>query len=214
MATAPGYTPQRQINFEVFKAAWKLFEKNPAVWLVTTLVVVVAVSIPMLILSMAVPFIGGFLGSIPMLILLVGLFRMALKQIAGGEISVGDAFDVKDVLAPAAIAAVLFLVGTTIGFTLLIIPGFVIGGLLLFTFPLIADGKCKDGLEAVKLSFETLQSELLMAAVFYLLQSIILTAGLLFCGIGVFVAGPIIVLAQALLYRGYFPEKAAAPPTT
>ena len=51
-----------------------------------------------------------------------------------------------------------------------------------------------------------------MAAVFYLVQSIIVTAGLLICGVGVFVAAPIIVLAQALLYRGYFPEQKAAPP--
>ena len=212
MASIPGYTPQRQINFEVFKGAWKLFEQNPTVWLVTTLVLVVTVSIPMIIISLLIPFVGGFLASIPALILLVGLFRMALKQIRGEEISVGDAFDVADVLAPAAVAAALFLLGTSIGFALLIIPGMVIGGLLLFTFPLIADGKCGDGIEALKLSFETLQSELVMAAVFYLVQSIILTAGILFCGVGIFVAGPIIVLAQALLYRGYFPDGGAAPP--
>jgi hypothetical protein len=212
MASIPGYTPQRQINFEVFKAAWKLFEKNPTVWLVTTLVVVVAVGIPLLILSLFIPFIGGFLGSIPAMIILVGMFRMAFKQIRGEEISVGDAFDVSDVLAPAAVAGALFVLGTTAGFAVLIIPGLIVGGLLLFTFPSIADGKCKDGIEALKLSFETLQSELVMAAVFYLVQSLIATAGILFCGVGIFVAGPIIVLAQALLYRGYFPEQAAAPP--
>ena len=212
MASIPGYTPQRQINFEVFKAAWKLFEMNPVVWLVTTLVVMVAIGVPLLLLSLFIPFIGGFLGSIPAMIILVGMLRMAFKQIRGDEISVGDAFDVVDVLAPAAIAAAIFLLATTVGFTVLIIPGFVVGGLLLFTFPLIADGKCKDGIEALKLSFETLQSELVMAAVFYLVQSIIVTAGLLICGVGVFVAAPIIVLAQALLYRGYFPEQKAAPP--
>ncbi len=152
MASIPGYTPQRQINFEVFKAAWKLFEKNPAVWLVTMLVVMVAVGIPVLVLSLFIPFIGGFLGSIPGMIILVGMFRMAFKQIRGVEVSVGDAFDVQDVLAPAAVAA----------------------------------------------------------AVFYLVQSIIVTAGILFCGVGIFVAGPIVVLAQALLYRAYFPEKSAA----
>ncbi len=59
---------------------------------------------------------------------------------------------------------------------------------------------------------KSLQSEILMAAVFYLVQSIIVTAGLLICGVGIFVAGPIIILAQALLYRGYFPEQKAAPP--
>ena len=212
MASIPGYTPQRQINFEVFKAAWKLFEMNPAVWLVTTLVVMVAIGVPLLLLSLFIPFIGGFLGSIPAMIILVGMLGMAFKQIRGDEISVGDAFDVADLLAPAAIAAAIFLLATTVGFTLLIIPGLVVGGLLLFTFPLIADGKCKDGIEALKLSFETLQSELVMAAVFYLVQSIIVTAGLLICGVGIFVAGPIIVLAQALLYRAYFPEQNAAPP--
>ena len=206
MASIPGYTPQRQINFEVFKAAWKMFEKNPAVWLVTMLVVMVAVGIPVLVLSLFIPFIGGFLGSIPGMIILVGMFRMAFKQIRGVEVSVGDVFDVQDVLAPAAVAAAVFVLATTAGFTVLIIPGFVIGGLLLFTFPLIADGKCKDGIEALKLSFETLQGELVMAAVFYLVQSVIVTAGILFCGVGIFVAGPIVLLAQALLYRAYFPE--------
>lgn len=212
MASIPGYTPQRQINFDVFKGAWKLFEMNPTVWLVTTLVVMVAVGIPLVLLSIFIPFIGGFLGSIPALVVFVGMLRMALKQIRGDEISVGDAFDVADVLAPAAIAGAIFLIATTVGFAVLIIPGLVVGGLLLFTFPLIADGKGNDGIEALKLSFETLQGELLMAAVFYLVQSVIATAGLLFCGVGIFVAGPIIVLAQALLYRGYFPEQSAAPP--
>ena len=212
MATIPGYTPQRQINFEVFKGAWKLFEKTPAVWLVTILLLVVAVGIPTLLLGWLIPFVGQFLGQIPALILSCGVLRMAFKQIRGDEISVGDAFDVADIIAPAAIAGVLFMLATTIGSFLLVIPGLIVAGLLLFTFPLIADGKCKDGIEALKLSFETLKSEWLMATAFVLVEAILMVAGILFCGVGLLVAAPIIVLAQALLYRGYFPEQAAAPP--
>jgi uncharacterized membrane protein len=86
----------------------------------------------------------------------------------------------------------------------------VVGGLLMFALPLVAD-KRMDGIEAMKLSVETLKDEWLMAAVFSLVLGLIATVGLLACGVGILVAGPVILLAEALLYRAYFPEAAAAP---
>jgi hypothetical protein len=205
-----GYMPHRQVNFDVLGPAWKLFQQEAATWLLTALILMAVSGIVGVALSIVVPIVGGFVGSIPGMVLSVGAFRMALKQIRGAKIAVGDVFDISDVIAPAIVAALLWSIATSIGFVLCILPGLVLVGLLLFTFPLIADRRM-DGIEAMKLSVETLKDEWLMAAVFSLVLGLIATVGLLACGVGILVAGPVILLAEALLYRAYFPEAAAAP---
>lgn len=207
-----GYVPQRRVNLDMIASAWNLFLAEALTWAVATLIVV-AVNVVLSfavgpLLSTVIPFVGGILAAIPGQILFVGLLRMAFKQIRGEKIEIGDLFNLSDILVPAAVAAVLTGLGTAIGTVFCIVPGLVVAGLWLFTFPLIADRRSQDGIEAMRTSWNTLQGELVMAAVFALVLVLLCAVGILLCGVGMLVAGPIAILSLALLYRGYFPEAA------
>lgn len=208
-----GYVPQRRVSLDVIGPAWTLFQSETATWILAALVVA-AVNIVLgftlgLVLSSLVPFVGGLLAGIPGQILLVGLLRMAFKQIRGGKIAVGDLFAFSDVVVPAAVATILTGLGIAIGTALCIVPGLVLGALWLFTFPLVADRRL-DGVEAMRTSWNALKDEWLMALLFVLVLVLMIAAGLLLCGVGVLVAGPVAVLSLALLYRGYFPDAGVA----
>jgi uncharacterized membrane protein len=213
MASSPvagGYVPQRRVSLGVIAPAWALFLADAVTWVVATLIVV-AVNVVLgfavgPLLSTVIPFAGGILAAIPGQILFVGLLRMAFKKLRGERIEVGDLFAISDILVPAAVAAVLTGLGTALGTLFCIVPGVVVAGLWLFTFPLIADRRSLDGIEAMRTSWNTLQGELMMAAVFVLVLVLMTAVGLLLCGVGVLVAGPVAILSLALLYRGYFPD--------
>jgi uncharacterized membrane protein len=203
-----GYTPQRRISFDVLKPAWMLFQQEPATWLLATLLIAVIGGAVATVLGSVTFGIGGVVAGVPFGVLMVGAYRMAFKQLRSQTIAIGDLFAVQDVLGPSAIAGLVISLLMAIGSALCIVPGLVASGLLMFALPLVADRKM-DGIEAMKLSFETLKDEWLMAGVFCLVLTLIATVGMLACGVGILVAGPIILLGQALLYRAYFPETAA-----
>ncbi len=205
-----GYAPQRKVNFDVLGPAWRLFQQEAATWILVTLLFAVIGGLVATLLGSVTFGIGGIVGGVPFGVLGVGAYRMALRQLRGQKIDVPQLFDVQDVLAPASVAGLLIVVAQLIGSALCVLPGLVVGGLLMFALPLVAD-KRMDGIEAMKLSFETLKDEWLMAGVFWLVMGLIAMGGAIVCGVGLLVAGPVILLAQALLYRAYFPETATVP---
>jgi uncharacterized membrane protein len=217
MASSPvagGYVPQRRVSLDVVGPAWVLFQAEIATW-VLAFVAVVVVNIALhftlgLALTSIAPFVGSILAQIPGQILLVGLLRMAFKQIRGGKIEIGDAFAFSDIVVPAAVATILTSLGVMIGAVFCIVPGLVLGALWLFTFPLVADRRI-DGVEAMRTSWNALKDEWLMALVFLLVLAVMMAVGLALCGVGVLVTGPVALLSLALLYRGYFPEAEPAP---
>jgi uncharacterized membrane protein len=208
-----GYAPQRRVSLDVVAPAFRLFQAEPATWIIAALIVaVVGVALHFtlgLLLTGMIPFVGGILAQIPGQILLVGLLRMAFKQIRGGKIEIADLFAFSDIVVPAAVATVLTSLGIMAGTLLCIVPGLVLAALWLFTFPLVADGR-PDGIEAMRTSFNTLKDELLMALVFLLVLAVMMAVGLALCGVGLLVTAPVAVLSLALLYRGYFPDPTGA----
>jgi hypothetical protein len=216
MASGPvpvGYVPQRRVSLDVIAPAFALFQAEVATWALAVLAVV-AVNVVLhftlgLALTAIAPFVGSILAQIPGQILLVGLLRMAFKQIRGGKIQIGDAFAFSDVVVPAAVATVLTSLGVMAGTVLCVVPGLLLAALWLFTFPLVADGR-PDGVDAMRTSWNTLKDDWLMALVFLLVMAVMVALGLLACGVGVLVTGPLAVLSTALVYRGYFPDP--APP--
>ncbi len=151
-----------------------------------------------------------------MVFFLGGMYRMAIKQMRNEPFTAGDLFSVMDVAGPlltigviiSAIASIPNLLG------ILPIPGFlttlpvlvftwIVYGMTMFAAPLVAD-RGIQGLDAIKLSVETLKSQALMAVLFYVVASIIGGLGLLACCIGVLFTYPVYVLSIALTYRDFF----------
>lgn len=144
-----------------------------------------------------------------------GLYRMATRQLRGEAISLGDMMSVVDVLGALLVAAILVGLAVTIGSFLCVIPAFIVGGLLMFTVPLIVDQRL-GALEAMMKSVDSLKGEWLMATLFYLVVSILGSLGALLCGIGLLFTWPLFILSVSVLYRDFFigqaPSEASAPP--
>jgi HEAT repeat protein len=89
----------------------------------------------------------------------------------------------------------------------MVIPGLIIWALLLFTLPLIVDRRIK-AIDAIGMSWTTLKTHWLHATVFVLVMWALKIGGMLLCLVGGLIAFPLCVLAQAVLYRGFFPHGA------
>jgi hypothetical protein len=139
--------------------------------------------------------IGGFF--------LGGMVRMAINQVRGRAPRVEDLFSVTDVWFDLVLGSVLLAAVVTIGFHLLVLPGLVAAGLLLFMFPLVVDGKL-PATGALIQSFHTLKSQWLLAAAVHFVLSLVAGLGVLLCGIGFLVTGPLYPLTIAVLYREVF----------
>ncbi len=132
-----------------------------------------------------------------------GMFYVAAKHVRGEPIEVGDVFKASDVLPSLIGASLLVGLATVGGFLLLIIPGLYIAGRLMFTIPLIADGK-RGAIEAMGMSWRALEGQGWMALAFFLVVSIVSSLGLILCCIGVLLTAPLYQLSIAVLYRDFF----------
>jgi hypothetical protein len=138
-----------------------------------------------------------------------GMYRLALKQIDGHSIGINDLVSGTDVLPNLALASLLAAQGALAGFVCLVIPGWIVSGIIMFTLPLVVDAR-KKLVEAIAESWKTLKDQWLLSGVFALVLWAMQLVGLLFCGLGFLVVLPLSVLSQAIVYRDFFP-RAGAP---
>lgn len=153
---------------------------------------------------------------------MVGMFRMALKQIRGESISVGDLFSGGDAVLPmiganlligliimaAALVAVIPMVTMIVAKNSLAwIPGIIAVVLItllntrLFLVPaIVADGR-GGALGSVKQSFEATNGQTLNAFLLMIVLGLVMILGALACGIGLLFAYPIFPLTIAIVYR-------------
>jgi len=220
-----------QIRFEAIGEAWQLFQQQMATWVLATLLYFVIVGLPALLcvgpfyykiltdsrafdndpgalLGFMIPMYAGlFLFVIPLsFVLMGGLYRMALKQLRGETIGVGDLFDIGDVFG--ALLGTMFLVmlavlaATLLGCILCGLPGFVVSALLMLAVPAVVDRRIGSG-EALQLSWNALKPHWLMATVFYFVISLIGQIGAAACYIGLLFTFPLFILGIAILYRDF-----------
>ncbi len=138
-----------------------------------------------------------------------GMVRMACKQVRGQRIAIGDLFSVFDCLPQLALASVLISLATLAGFSCLVLPGFVVAGLLLLTLPLVVDGR-RGALEAMRGSWKALQGQWLEATVVHVVLAIVAGSGALLCCVGLLFTAPLYGLGVAVLYRDFLGGKGMA----
>jgi uncharacterized membrane protein len=129
-------------------------------------------------------------------LLSAGLFRMALRQLRGEKLTPFDFLAIGDVLLPLAGVSVIVWACTTVGYTLCVVPGLILDGLLMFA-PLYVVAERAQPVEAVSRSFNTLKSQWLMAAVFFCLSMLWVLASYCLCGVGELAVIPQVILAVA-----------------
>jgi uncharacterized membrane protein len=131
------------------------------------------------------------------------MYRSALKQLRGGRIGFGDLFSGSDcflrLLGATLVAGAL----GTIGLLLCVIPGLLVGGLFLFTAPLIVDRNL-GVIEAMRMSRELTRRNLLLFTLFALVVAIIAWVGSYVCYVGLLVSYPLLFTIMTVAYRDCF----------
>jgi uncharacterized membrane protein len=203
--------------------AWKLYRSDWFTWSLAMLVSLVGIGLLqgaflLLLKVTGLGIFGGLVGlghpvgvvyaNILVGIVVYGLFlggmmRMAVRQIRGRRPRLEDLFDISDVWLDLLLGSVVVGLPVLIGWQLLVIPGWIAAGLLMFTFPLIVDGGL-PATAAARQSFEALRSQWVLAAVTHLVIAAVAGSGALLLGIGLLVTGPLYVLSIAVLYTEMF----------
>jgi hypothetical protein len=203
------------VTFAAIGEAWRLYRRYWGTWSVTMLAALfasflgqgvawlftAAVSAGMMggLFAPGMPLLGSLLGMMIAGFFLGGMVRMAVRQIRGRRPHVGDLFQVTDDWFDVALGSMLFGVPFALGCSLFVVPGLIVGGLLLFMFPLIVDAH----LPATG-SYHAARPQWLAASAVHLATLAAAGSGSLLAGIGVLITGPLYALTLAVLYRDNF----------
>jgi hypothetical protein len=219
------------VRFSAIGEAWELFKHSWGVWMLTVLIVLIGFSILNGILASvfrvhplrdfgAFRFPlrtgGGWLQAIVNTIVsgifLGGMVRIACQQLRGYPPRVETLLGVVDVLPELVLGSLLYGLASLVGFSLLVVPGFIIQGVLMFALPLVVDGHL-PATRAMAESWHALKSQWLSATAFHLVLWAISGIGVCFCGVGLLFTAPIYSLGIAILYRDFFLAKGIAKPS-
>jgi len=129
-------------------------------------------------------------------IFIANLFRMAIQAIGGVKPSLNELFKFGD--NPGNVVLAAFMVGFATGLASIccVIPGLVIGGLSMFTLPLVVDRGMPAG-QAFSTSIDLLKKDWLMATIFFVVAY--------FCSVILFgLTMAVFPIAVSLIYRDYY----------
>lgn len=157
-------------------------------------------------------FVVGLVGAILFALIQAQFVRVALTVTRGHRPTFAEFFRFEDA-GPVVVLALI--IGVVVGL-LRAIP--ILGGLatlvveffLYFAYYLLLDRKVQP-VDAIRGSFDLVQRNLGQTLIFYVLAILIGLAGFIACGIGIFVAAPIVLLATAYLYRRLSGEQPQLP---
>jgi uncharacterized membrane protein len=209
------------VQFSLIGEAWRQYKRHWMVWSLTTLIVMVCfsatVGICMAVVDGRGHAHGGFrlplspgAGILPFTVsaivsafLVGGMVRMASNQLRGGTLRIEDLFSVTDCWFDLLLTGFLYGIATAIGHMLCVIPGLIVSALFMLAIPLVVEGRL-PATGALIESWNSLKSQWLTATVFNFLLVVLAMSGVIFCGIGIFVTGPLYSLAIAIMYRQFY----------
>lgn len=215
------------VRWEWIGEGWELFTKQWQNWIVMALIAAVAVivvMIPFYVLQFGAEIAasrsdtseisGAIVGGSILLrlvmqvvitvltsLLSAGFYQAAFKQLRGGQVSVQDMKGVFQHLGPMLGAGIIIGLLQGIGTLLCIIPGFIVMGLFMFTFPLIVERNL-GMFDAMSASLDVTKKNIIMFTLFAIVvQVLIPIVGAIACCVGLLVAYPLVFLTYACAYR-------------
>lgn len=218
------------LDLSVLGRAWVLIQQQLNTWIMATLVAGVIFGIVYGCFMMVIFSLGLFggmasgnrslgnsaifllvgielIGALVMMLVQVtvisGLYGMALKQLRGESIEIGDMFRLHGQLPQLILSSILTALVSLAAFCMCFFPVIMVQPLLMFTVPLILDRRM-NAVDAMKLSFETLKPQMWMALLVYFILGMVMQLGAFACGVGILVTIPIFIMSTALLYRDFF----------
>jgi hypothetical protein len=164
-------------------------------------------------LSVGVGFVCLAIANVPFLYgpAYAGLFWFFLKRIRGHNPRFEDAFEPFSVaFLQTFLGGIVFSLLVAAGVLLCVVPGLVFAALWTFTWPLLMD-KRLEFWPAMEVSRRVLWPNVWGIIGLWCVCVLIMIAGILACYVGVFVAFPVIIAAQAYAYEDFFGRKPGYP---
>lgn len=152
-----------------------------------------------------------FFGALSFLVQLViqsGIVKGALDITRGKAISLSTMFQGID-FVQVVIASLILAVATMIGIVLCVLPGLAVMFFTAFTLYFIID-RGMSAIDAIKASVSFVMANAGTLIVFFLACIAAYIVGALLCGVGLLVAIPVVVIAQAFAFRTLQGEQVAA----
>jgi uncharacterized membrane protein len=129
-----------------------------------------------------------------------GMYYMVQKARKSETIVIGDAFWGFNNFIPLFVAGLIFSIGVGIGTMFCLVPGFIIGAILLYVIPLVAFQNAQLS-DAINMSKEEAMKSLVNHTLFFFLASLIGCIGFILCGVGVVITLPVGIAALAVAYE-------------
>lgn len=129
-----------------------------------------------------------------------GMYYMVKKARKGEPVDFGDAFWGFNNFIPIFIAGLIFGIAVGIGSMFCIIPGFIIGGILLYVIPFVAF-KGYEISDAINKSKEESMKSLVDHVLFFFVVSLIAGVGFILCGVGALFTIPVAFATLAVAYE-------------
>ena len=137
-----------------------------------------------------------------------GIARASLAITDGRSFTTNDFFT-GDQFGNVVVTALLLGLAAGIGFVLCYIPGIIVLFLTQFSMFFVVDKRLQP-IEAIRASIKLVTDNLGVVLLFYLLSAVVYIVGFCLVCVGLFVAVPVIIIAQAFLYRRLQNEPVAA----
>lgn len=128
-----------------------------------------------------------------------GIARVSLKITDGRAFGMDDFFTT-DELANVIVTALLVAVAVAIGIFLCVIPGLIAAFLAQFAIFFVVDKRLAP-VDAIKASISLVAENLGQLILFYILTALVIIAGFCVVCVGLFVAIPVVIIAQAYMFR-------------
>jgi uncharacterized membrane protein len=213
----PGYPAGGASVGNAFNWGWKKFTENIGTILVAAILYFVVLAV---VQGIGFIFIGnqfddsgdgGFWGDLfAQLVLLVvafvvqaflqaGIIRGATQITHGRKPTLATMFT-SEQLGQVLLAGLLVGIAVAIGFLLLIIPGLIVLFYTQFTYFFVVERRL-PAVDAIKASAGLINQHVGTMVGFFFASLLAYIVGAILCGVGLIVAVPVVILAQAFMYR-------------
>lgn len=132
--------------------------------------------------------------------LTIGLIKISLDIVDGGQPELSDLFSGGSILLPYVLSSLLYGIIVAIGMLLLIVPG-VIASLIFVFYGYVIIDKGLGPIEALKASAAITKGARWQILGFMLVIGLLILVGALLLGLGLFVTVPVAFVAIAFAYR-------------
>lgn len=148
----------------------------------------------------SVPF--SILGAIIVAPFVYAICHMALKLIRGESLDFNDVFVGFQRIGEVLFLMVMIQISMWIGSIFCIVPMYIVGGLTMFSMPILASSDLKP-VDAFKKSIELLKPHWLMATLYFFVVSLCSILGILACCVGILVTASMLYVCTTLVYRDF-----------